>query len=238
MVAHARGATRGAFQVSALDPTCDRDNRPVTTLLLTRFSLAFPGALTAPPDSREILKFTNPVFREETITAPLPCCECMQTDVPYTHLFCARREGLQDRMTHVNYSSCIVLISPGTVTPSVVVDSEYTYDRAVQHSRGATRTRPGGAARIPGGATRVSLGGATRTRHPSSGSGSARRAPTLVIVGQTSARFTSPSPTWRLMEDLRGGVVSTRPGNASCTCRLLHCSCRGATRQHFTCLSR
>ena len=70
--------------------------------------------------------------------------------------------------------------------------TECTYDRAVQHSRGATRTRPGGA--LPGGVTRVSHGGATRTRHPSSGSGSARRAPTLVIVGQTSARFTSPSP--------------------------------------------
>ena len=71
----------------------------------------------------------------------------MQTDVPYTHLFCARREGLQDRMTHaharsdcvltkgkktdrliytsrfvhVNYSSRIVLMKPGTgtVTPSL-----------------------------------------------------------------------------------------------------------------------
>ena len=67
------------------------------------------------------------------------CCgECMQTDVPYTYLFCARRKGLQNRMTHVHtacsqgrktdrliytsrfvrviYSSCIVLIKPGTVT--------------------------------------------------------------------------------------------------------------------------
>ena len=34
MVVHARGATRGAFQVSALDPSCDRDNRPVTTFTL------------------------------------------------------------------------------------------------------------------------------------------------------------------------------------------------------------
>ena len=66
----------------------------------------------------------------------------MQADVPYTHLFCARREGLQDRMTHAHarsdcvlnkgrktdrliytsrfvhviHSSCIVLIRPGTVT--------------------------------------------------------------------------------------------------------------------------
>ena len=79
------------------------------------------------------------------------------------------------------------------------MDSRYTYDRAVQVHRGATRTRPGGAARtLPGGATRtrsdadscvlpsaatrVFLGGASRTRHPSSSSGSARRAPTLVIV--------------------------------------------------------
>ena len=56
MVVHARGANRGAFQVSALDPSCDPGNRPVTT-----FS-AFLGALTAPPDSRETPKFTNPVF--------------------------------------------------------------------------------------------------------------------------------------------------------------------------------
>ena len=59
--------------------------------LLTRLSPAFPGALTAPQDSRETTTFTAPVVREETITAPLPCCECMQTDAPYTHLFCARR---------------------------------------------------------------------------------------------------------------------------------------------------
>ena len=106
-----------------------------------RVSPAVPGALTAPPDSRETMRFTSPVFREETITAPLPCCECMQTDVSYTHLCCARREGLQDRMTHAHsdcvlnerrktdrliytsrfvhviYSSRIVLIKPGTVTP-------------------------------------------------------------------------------------------------------------------------
>ena len=70
------------------------------------------------------------------------CCECMQTEVPYTHLFRARREVLQDRMTHAHarsdcvlnkgrktdrliytsrfvhaiYSSCIVLTKPGTVT--------------------------------------------------------------------------------------------------------------------------
>ena len=66
------------------------------------------------------------------------CSEGMQTHVPYTHLFCDRREGLQNRMTHVHtscsqgmktdrlictsrfvrviHSSCIVLIKPSTVT--------------------------------------------------------------------------------------------------------------------------
>ena len=39
---------------------------------------------------------------------------------------------------------------------------------------------------------------------PASGS-----APNLVIVGQTSARFTAPSPTGRLMEDLPA-VLSAR----------------------------
>ena len=37
------------------------------------------------------------------------CCECVQTDVPYTHLCCARREGLQDRMTHAHARSDSVL---------------------------------------------------------------------------------------------------------------------------------
>ena len=87
----------------------------------------------------------------------------MQTEVPYTHLFCARREGAAglyelmlmraltacstkegrktdrliytSRFVHVIYSSCIVLIRPGTVTPSVVVDFEYTCDRTVQLQR-------------------------------------------------------------------------------------------------------
>ena len=86
------------------------------------------------------------------------CCECMQTDAPYTHLFCARREGLQDRMTHAHARSDCVLTKEGRLTDwstlldlcmsttahvlcslglvprhtSVVADSEYTYDRAVQ----------------------------------------------------------------------------------------------------------
>ena len=74
MVVHARGPPAVRFKyprsiraaIAATDPP-------------------FPGALTAPPDSRETTRFTVPVFREETITAPLPCYECMQTDVPYTH---------------------------------------------------------------------------------------------------------------------------------------------------------
>ena len=76
----------------------------------------------------------------------------------------------------------------------------------------------------------MSLGGATRTRHPSSCSGSARRAPTLLIVGQTSARFVSIA-TLASDGEYPGGGVNTRPGNVSC--RMLHCSCCGATRQHF-----
>ena len=44
------------------------------------------------------------------------CCECIQTDVPYTHLFCARREGLKDRMTHVHARSDCVLTEEGRLT--------------------------------------------------------------------------------------------------------------------------
>ena len=32
-------------------------------------------------------------FRDATITAPLPCCECMRWDVTCTHVFCARRRA-------------------------------------------------------------------------------------------------------------------------------------------------
>ena len=42
MVVHARGATRGAFQVSALDPSCDRGNRPVTTFSLDMLVTSVP----------------------------------------------------------------------------------------------------------------------------------------------------------------------------------------------------
>ena len=42
MVVHARGATRGAFQVSALDPSCDSDNRPVTTFSLGTLVTSVP----------------------------------------------------------------------------------------------------------------------------------------------------------------------------------------------------
>ena len=42
MVVHARGATRGAFQISALDPSCDRGNGPVTTFSLDTLVTSVP----------------------------------------------------------------------------------------------------------------------------------------------------------------------------------------------------
>ena len=93
-------------------------------------------------------------------------------------------------------------------------------------SGGATRTRPCGATRTrPCGATRtrhpfhatLAVPSARATSVPRTRLNVASPAsvtlhsiaqiarpalgPTLVIVGQTSARFTSPSPAWRLMED-------------------------------------
>ena len=70
MVVYARSATRRAYSLqvprSIRAATAARDLQP--SFLLTRLSPAFCGALTAPPDSRETPKFTNPIFREETIT--------------------------------------------------------------------------------------------------------------------------------------------------------------------------
>ena len=56
MVVHARGATRRAYslQIPALDPSCDNGSRPATTFPLDTL-VTFPGALTAPPDFREVL---------------------------------------------------------------------------------------------------------------------------------------------------------------------------------------
>ena len=33
------------------------------------------------------------------------CCECMETDVPFAQLFCARKEELRYRMTHAHVRS-------------------------------------------------------------------------------------------------------------------------------------
>ena len=115
---------------------CPRSIRAATAaadllprFLLTRLSPAFPGALTAPA----------PVLREETITAPLPCCECTQTDVPYTHLFCARREGLQDRMTHAHAcSDCVV--NKGRKTDRLIYTSRFVH---VIYSSCIVPNRPG-----------------------------------------------------------------------------------------------
>ena len=158
MVVYTRDSTRGAcsFQVSAIDPSCDRGNRPATTFCLDALVTSVPWSSHRSTRFRETIRVTGPVFREATITAPLPCCECMQKDVPYTHLFCARREGLQDRMTHLHtarsdcvlnrgkktdrliytsrfasviHSSCIVLIKPGTVTKTVTPCINYGFSR-------------------------------------------------------------------------------------------------------------
>ena len=101
---------------------------------------AFPlGALRSTrqqvsiPVSRDCV--TLPHFREATITATLPCCECMRWDVTCTHVFCARRTQVHtrsdcvhtrddtvrldyaSRFVRVIYSSHIVSIKLGTVTP-------------------------------------------------------------------------------------------------------------------------
>ena len=156
---------------------------------------------------------------------------------------------------HVNYSSCIVLIRPGTVTPSVVVDSEYTYDRAVQHSRGlptlVQAVRPARSLAVPPALALTQPPACFHTVLPACLLAvPPTHAPSLFRLGFCSSR-THPRDRWPNVSEVHvsianlasdggspRGVVSTRTGNASCTCRLLHCSCRGATRQHFTCLSR
>ena len=160
----------------------------------------------------------------------------------HTHLFCARREGLQDRMTHLHtarshsvlnkrrktdrliytsrfvrviYSSCIVLIRPRTVTPlrrsglrvHVRLDGPASAGlpalvQAVLPALALAVLPARLQTVLP--ACFVAVLPARAIPLPASGS-----APTLVIVGQTSARFTSPSPTWRLMEDLQA-VLSAR----------------------------
>ena len=112
---------------------------------------AFHSELSAPPDnmSRFQCSVTASLFRfsvKQQSHPPLPCCECMRWDVTYTHVFCARRRAAgfvthvhtrsdcvhtrddavrldyASRFVRVIYSSHVVSIKLGTVTPSVVVD--------------------------------------------------------------------------------------------------------------------
>ena len=99
---------------------------------------------------------------------------------------------------HVIYSSCIVLIRPGTVTP-------------LRRSGLRVHVRKDGQAsallpalvqavlpaRLLAVLPALALSVLPARANPLPASGSA---PTLAIVGQTLARFTSPSPTRRLMD--------------------------------------
>ena len=55
------------------------------------------------------------LFREATITAPLPCCESMRWNDTNTHVFCARRRGCRIRVTHVHACSDRVYTRNDTV---------------------------------------------------------------------------------------------------------------------------
>ena len=130
--------------------------------------------------------------------------------MPYTHLFCARREGLQDRMTHVHARSDCVLTKEGrstlldlcvSSTAQVCLNQAWYRDTPPSLWTPCTRTVGGTVQLCCGGATRTRPGGDTCARHPSLETSGC--APTLVIVGQTSARFTAPLPPWRPMDDSR-----------------------------------
>ena len=60
---------------------------------------------------------TVSLFREATITAPLPCCECMRWDVTYTHVFCRilERRAAGSVSTHVHTRSDCVHTRDDTV---------------------------------------------------------------------------------------------------------------------------
>ena len=130
--------------------------------------------------------------------------------VPWTHL---RRSGLQ---VHVRQ------VGPG-------------------FPRGASRTRRGGAARtLPGGATCR----ASQRCYPRVSWRCHLHAPSPLPA---RVLLVPHPPSWslarrqrgsrlhrhlgRLMEDILAMVSTRAPGNVSC--RMLHCSCCGATRQHF-----
>ena len=146
----ARGATRRA-QLSYPQrlPTLDPSSTAATVRLLRSL-----GALRS---TRQQVRI--PASRD-AITAAIPCCECMRWDVTYTHVFLRSEKGCKIRVTHVHacsdcvltrddtdrltyasrfvrviHSSHIVSIKLGTVTPSAVVDWQYTNDRTVQLQR-------------------------------------------------------------------------------------------------------
>ena len=135
------------------------------------------------------------------------------------------------RFVHVIYSSCIVPIRHGTVTPLRRSGLRVHVRQDGPASAGLPAlVQAALAARLQ--AVLPALANPLRT------SGSA---PTLVIVGQTSARFTSPSPARRLMEDLPAVLSITRLGNASCICRpfsLLMLRCYPATFHVFEQMNR
>ncbi len=105
----ARGATRRAQlsypqRLPTLDSELGYSHCPAASFsLLTGLTLASPGAprftlsTRSSPLRQTASQFrdaiTVPFFREATITAPLPCCECMRWDVTYTHVFGARRRA-------------------------------------------------------------------------------------------------------------------------------------------------
>ena len=143
----ARGATRRTrLSHPQRLPTLDPNSTAATVRLLHIPSLlsgltpASPGALRSTlslgglRSTRQQVRI--PVFRE-AMTAPQPHCGCMRWDVTYTHTCFALGEGLHiharsgcvhsrddtDRLTYASrfvrviYSSLIVSVKLGTVTP-------------------------------------------------------------------------------------------------------------------------
>ena len=115
-------------------PTFDPALTAVTVRLLCSHSLdsldtsvsrssllhAFRSELSAPPDNKSLFPVFRDLiavalFREATITAPLPCCECMRWNDTYTHVFCAREKGCRIRVTHVHTRSDCVHTRDDTV---------------------------------------------------------------------------------------------------------------------------
>ena len=146
----------------------------------------------------------------------LTFCECMQTD----------RLIYASRFVRVIYNSCIVLNRPGTVTPLRL--SGLRVHVRLDGPASAALVQAVLPARL------LVVLPARAIPLPASDS-----APTLVIVGQTSAKCTSPSPTQHLMEDLPA-VLSARASAmllALAVFLIAHAAVLPPP-QHFTCLSR